>query len=796
MRNLFILRYIELFFDSLALSACRVRDYFIEHRVLSICIFILLLGTFSYGNLITKKGGILEDAILNKDDPYYKSDRYAKEEYGFGDSFRVGIKCPDGITVNSLRELIIWTERFQEEFGDVVISLSVGIPDTNVVGGAVRTGPYINSRMLETLDIEEWKGEIRNDPAFGFLVERDWSCLHIVVNLEEDYNDTETLWRVAGIVEERKISWFERWFWKTDIHPKNPNILVSGWPVGRGLLYQTLNFDMVTRVGGGIIFIFIFFFVVLGRWWQAAFSAGVVVSSMWLERGSIGIFNLLGVDVLMGSPLRERVYILPALTVCIVQGVSFSLHKFEAYNRSGSWHGAKGVDNLIFNTAVISFFGFITLWTFELRSIREMGLISATAILFLFIMATVFVPSLGFMAPKSPGASATRYSRAIRAVSGAFARLALVKAWKYLALTVMLSCLAIFLILNGGLKIGTMPMEYLPGKMPHRASEFLNQEGRSGFAPLSILVEPENGDIYSPGFIEGVSEFQKSLYGEGAREVFSIVDYAKKLSLQLYGRAIPATREDADLVFSYIERGTYPGVRYQFWTREGIRVLASIEMDDSISIGRFNGRVLELGEKYPGLRVLTFGDGALYPREDKYIREGKPKNAGGGEFVVIFFCILIIMQKSRLLASRRLSPLLGGVIMGVPFVFASAVTFLLMMALKIPLDVSTAMITALAINASVDFSIYYVDAYLEALTRNDRDSAVAIAMREKGEIIINDIVLDSVCFFHLVFSHFIPISRLGWMMIVMIIACGIGSLVIMASILRHAVEGQPAYEES
>jgi predicted RND superfamily exporter protein len=786
-KNLFIIRYLGFVFDKLALLTDRVREYFIEHRKTGLCLFIVFLGVFSYGNIITKKGGILDNAILDKDDPYYQSNQYVRGKYKFADSFKVGIKCPEGITKAALNRLIIWTEGFQEEFGDSVVSLSAGLPDTRIVEGVIYTDPYITREMLETLDIEGWKREIRDDPAFGFLVERDWSCLHIIINLEGGYDDTETLWRVAELVEEREISWFERWFWKTDIHPKDSNILVAGWPVGRGLLYQILNFDMITRMGGGVFCIFLLFRIVLGCWLQAGFSTLIVLFSMWFMRGSIGIFNLLGADIVMGVPIRERVYILAALTVCIVQGVSFSLHKFEAYNRTGNWHEAKKVDNLIFNTAAISFFGFITLWSFEVRSIREMGLLSASGVFYLFIMATVFIPSLGFMKPEVVKVSADRYARFIRKISDVFARLAVINARIYIVITGSLVILAVVFILNGKLRVGTRPMEYLPGKMPHRTAEFLNQVGRSGFAPLSIVVEPsDGGDIYDPGFIKRLSDFQESLYEKGSRNVISIIDYAKKLSLQLNGRGI-ATRSDAEDVFSYLEDGTYPEVRYQFWTKSGIRVLASIEMDDSIVIGRFNDSVVELGKEYPELAVFPCLDGALYPREDKYIREGKPKNAGGGEFVVVFFCILLIAQKSRMLRSKLLSPGWGGFIMSVPFVFASAVTFLLMMALKIPLDVATAMITALAINASVDFSIYYVDAYLEALLKNDKDSAVAVAMRDKGEIIINDMLLNSVCFFPLVFSSFIPISRLGWMMIVMIIACGIGSLVIMPSILRYAV---------
>jgi predicted RND superfamily exporter protein len=425
-------------------------------------------------------------------------------------------------------------------------------------------------------------------------------------------------------------------------------------------------------------------------------------------------------------------------------------------------------------------------------------LLCALGVLYLFILVTLFIPSLGFIKPKgvkvpNPG----RYARFIKKISDSFARLACVDARNYIALTVVLVCLAVIFIFKGKLIVGSKPLEYIRGTLPYEAAKFLNKEGRSGFAPLSVFVESTaEAGIYDPKFVERVSAFQKQLYQLGARKVFSVVDLVQKLSRQLYEKEMPSSKGEVEDIFFYLEDGTYPEVRYQTWTGKGVRVLAFIEMENSIQVGKFNESVVALGEKYPDLKVFPFGDAALYPRENKYIRIGKPRNAGWSEIVVVVFCMLLIMQKSRKLRQKRLSPALGGFVMSLPFIFASAVTFLLMMALKIPLDVATAMITALAINASIDFSIYYVDAYQEALARADKDKAILIAMREKGEIIINDILLNSLCFLPLVFSRFIPISRLGWMMVVMIAACGFGSLVIMASVLRYAVDRTSQVESS
>lgn len=126
--------------------------------------------------------------------------------------------------------------------------------------------------------------------------------------------------------------------------------------------------------------------------------------------------------------------------------------------------------------------------------------------------------------------------------------------------------------------------------------------------------------------------------------------------------------------------------------------------------------------------------------------------------------------------------------MSVPFLFATAAMALLMIVLQIPLDVATAAITALAINASIDFAIYFVDAFQEGLAEaGETTVALVFALKTKGKIILQDMVLNALCFAPLLTSHFLPIRRLGWIMGVMLMACAVGTLVFMAALLPVCV---------
>jgi predicted RND superfamily exporter protein len=173
---------------------------------------------------------------------------------------------------------------------------------------------------------------------------------------------------------------------------------------------------------------------------------------------------------------------------------------------------------------------------------------------------------------------------------------------------------------------------------------------------------------------------------------------------------------------------------------------------------------------------------------------GKPKNLFGSQWVIILACAgMIHWKRKRMFSCQnqcrwRLSPFWGGQTMSIPLIFSSAMMGLTMIILRIPLDIATAAITALAINASIDFSIYFVDAYQEALVDLEPIEAVKVAMADKGRIVIKDMILNIVCFLPLCVSQFQPIKDLGWIMGVMLVFCCIGSLAVMPPFLIWATK--------
>ena len=141
------------------------------------------------------------------------------------------------------------------------------------------------------------------------------------------------------------------------------------------------------------------------------------------------------------------------------------------------------------------------------------------------------------------------------------------------------------------------------------------------------------------------------------------------------------------------------------------------------------------------------------------------------------------------MSESKLKPIVGSIVISLPFLFASAMILIVMILLGVPLDISTAIIGAMAINVASDFSIYIVHSYTERIfAGSNHDQAISFAMREKGGIVLADMVLNSICFLPLMISSFVPVARLGWMMATMLVFAAIGSLIIMPPLLRYAIK--------
>ena len=805
-------------------------------------VFTITLFPMMYGNLTAKRGGLLDDSLLNKEDPCYVMDKRAEALMAQGlktsDVITLVVTFNPEISANGLRFISTLTDELKAAFPAYgILSLSV-VPRYRDTGEELLNSPYIDEKTLEEISSDssklgKWRAEVAEDPSvYGVLIGRKFDYATVSVLLPRGFDEIATFRRLAAFLEQRNIAWYE-WLIKTDICPaaKYKDITVAGWATACGLMDAALTSDMLKLTTIGLMIAGIVLYFSLRSKRQALIAMLVIVICLLWTRGSIGLLQQLGFQV------YERVYALLVYTAVIISGISFVERKLECYNEARlefpehipreSWDKTRTiVDGVICITAANALANFGTLYQIGIRGILEVGIFSAFGIGYLLILVLWFLPALhaltGGEATVGQSYRANRiadvWDRFLKGVTAVCYKLLdpdgrkefpyHKKALLALSITAVSTIAAFLMVVSDYapfvkkdfqfLHVRTRPLDYLPDTIVYRANEILNREGSYGFDRISVLVLPrDRADIYDHGFIARIDDL-KGRIGEigNVREVTSVMDIVSVISRESYGTTLPRAESEIHDALQMIEWDLGPAIKDQLWFDKGLILFASFSADDSNKTGDIVGSIIRVAnDEFPDLDVLPFGKFLTYPQNDRYIREGKPWNAVSSIWIVVVICALWIMWRHRSLPrgsypSLRLRPWLTGIAISIPFVFGSSVIVLVMILLRIPLDQATACITALAINAAIDFSLYMVADYQTALlSGKDLRQSLQYALPVRGKIIVIDILLNSLCFAPLMTSRFIPVERIGWVMIVMLIACGFGSLVLLPALLPWCVKG-------
>lgn len=782
------------------------RVWGIRHPWVAVLIVLGCTSLLSWGNARVKRGGILDnDVILRQDDPVRRMDLYvhSKVQEGFAgrEFIPLVLTGGGGRSIDDLQKILRLTEAAELAFGETVVSLAT-IPTYQDTGTVLLDEPHITAREItrDDFSLRAWQERVAADPSvFGLLVARDFSWSSIIRYLPPDYDEIQEFRRTVEFLEGRSIPWWE-WLWKRDIVPRDPTLAVGGWTMGRGLIDQGLNVDLVVLVCIGIGLTFPLFWGILGSGRAAVLCVVVMVlGGFWGTRGFMGI---------LGIP--ERVFSLLVYASIIVQGTSFALHKFQAFRESGTadpvdgWQQARAVDSVIAVTATISVSGFLSLWTFGLKPIREVGLTAVLGVGWIVLLAVVVLPALdllsrrwcGTWAGSARGSYGQRVNRAIALlVTGCIRAVRALshghRPWVVAGSGCALFGVVAFLFVSEQIESRTRALTFIRGTVVEQTARFLNRPGHVGFEFLDLLVEPaRSGTLYDPTFLRRAWELQHAVSRvPGSRETISILSTLRRIARESFHKEFPETEEEVAAAFFLIENRLSEALQRQLYFLGGVRIAVSYGTDDSVELGHLRDRILALaGREFPDLRVHAFNKVSLYPQVDRYVRQGKVANVFVSQLGIAVLCGVLLAWRNRRHVHRWLSPIRGGVAMSLPLFVATAVLGITMWGGKIPLDMATASIGALTVNAATDFSLYLALSYQRALAHaGSKEAALYEALEQQGEIIVADCLLNIVCFLPLVTSSFLPVRELGWMMGVMLIACAVGALIGMAVLLPRCV---------
>ncbi|MFZ4404025.1 MAG: efflux RND transporter permease subunit [Pseudobdellovibrionaceae bacterium] len=349
--------------------------------------------------------------------------------------------------------------------------------------------------------------------------------------------------------------------------------------------------------------------------------------------------------------------------------------------------------------------GFFSLMIFEIKSIRTFGIFSGAGVLSALILELTFIPALRVLLPP-PGEKEIARERQISfwdRLTGKFYDLAMNQRKKVYTVA---GALILILSLGGyWLKIDNSQKGYFYGQLKIRQDDNLLNEKMAGTNPFYVLIQGDSEDsIKLPEVLRFMDSLQKEIETEPQiGKTLSLVDFIKKMnqSMNEDKKEFYKIPDSQDLVGQYLllysnsgEPGDFDS--YVDYNYQKAVVTAFAKSDSSALMEKLVAGVQDFSNKNkPAGIQVSAGGGSLggVALNEIMIRE-KVLN------------ILQIIGAVFLISSLVFRSVTAGLLILVPLVAAVFVNFGVMGILGIPLQIATALVSAMAVGIGADYGIY------------------------------------------------------------------------------------------
>ena len=151
---------------------------------------------------------------------------------------------------------------------------------------------------------------------------------------------------------------------------------------------------------------------------------------------------------------------------------------------------------------------------------------------------------------------------------------------------------------------------------------------------------------------------------------------------------------------------------------------------------------------------------------------------GIGIFIIIILSIILRSFKTGLLAS-------------IPIVVATLFLFGIMGLTRIPLNIATVLVAAVAIGDGIGYSIHVINYFNFSFKKyQDVKQAMYETIMVSGKAIVINVLSVAAGFLVLIFSHFVPLQYFGLLMAISMIGSSLAAMTLLPVILILAYKNK------
>jgi predicted RND superfamily exporter protein len=768
----------------------KVAWWTVRHRLA-----VLLAGflvTLGLGANLTRLEVVIDPArVLPQDHPYIVAGNTVERLFGNKFTVVVGVIAKKGgvLAPAPLARIAALTRDLAALPGAVkanVLSLSSGRAkaiEADADGFSVH--PLMPRPPTDQAGAETVRRALEANPVYrDVLVSSDGRAASIVVEYKDDPEGFRAIEaRVRKVVAAHEDPSVE--------------IRVAGHPIYLGLIERYSD-----RMA--VLFPLAVLLIGLVHWEAFRSLQGLVVP---LVTALLAVVWSLGIMCMAGVALDVFNATTPILILAIAAGHSVQILKryYEEYARLDRGLDARArnhqaiaramgrVGPVMLAAGTIAALSFLSLATFDLATIRTFGIFMGVGIFCALLIELFLIPALrASLPPPSERQIAREVVPTIwDRVAVAFARLASDRWSRRRVVAAALVLLAVAGLGASRIVIDNSNAANFRADHPARMDDAALNASLAGTNTFYVLIEGNGPDaIKDPKVLKAMVETQSLLAAEpGVGKTVSIADFVRRMHRAMNGDdpAFDRIPDSKELVSQYLLLYAMSGDPGDFdslvdYPYRNAVIQAFVKSDSSAFVAHLKDRLeAHFARTYgPEVKVSIGGSVTQAAALTDVMLRGKALN--------ILQVALVVFVVSTLLFRS----VVAGALVLVPLALTLAANFGVMGLLGVPLNIPTAIISALAVGTGADYAIYLTYRLREALAETpDRDAAVRIAFKSAGKAVMYVASAIAIGYSVLITSWgFLVHVELGGLMALAMVVSALATLTVYPALLLMA---RPAF---
>ncbi len=757
-------------------------DFSLRKPLLVIIASILVFAGFASQLLNLEIDGRTE-ALVPEHNPHVTLRNQMEEIFGAGNFIIISVAEADAFTKPILKRAYDVSETLSQSESVKEVHSIFSKQYLKGGDGVFEVGDIVENAASGEFDIESIKSHLSTDPVYkGNLTSLDANGFALIVEF------------VRGTTDQQATELVESVLAQADLQNQWP---IAGLPVIQHEIKRYMDRDMAVLMP---IFLaalaaLLFFSFRTGRGVLVPF-APILLAIV----ASLGFMSINGIKITMITNL------VPMLIIAV--GSSYSIHFLNQYYREISATEKQDklailkaagihITPILVLASVTTFLGFLSNIFNPIIAIREFAVTLAFSVLVLLIANLTLQPAiLSLLKPVttiSQGRAEGWFNRGMDYLLAGFARLVIKLRWTVLIFSVALIGASIYFVSQ--VKVESSGLSFFKDDSSLVKSSREISQSFGGVVGFNFVIDTGVADgAKSPAVLHTLADFKDWLETKHSKNIkvsMSLADYVKQMSSAYNGSStyhrIPETlgevaqyieifgwsadideslRTVVDSDFRYLNfSGRFALIEYP----DGSYKEESLQNQKKI----IDAATAWLMEHLPaGVTAKPYGDIMVVSDINESIIEGQILS-----LILALGCVLAV-------TTIVFRSIIGGLISLIPVALAITMSFGFMGLFSIPLNIATALVSAMAIGIGIDDTIHFMLTYRNRIRANGNfDISYRETLLSSGRAIIYTSVALMGGYLILMASSFTPIVYFGILNIITILFATLGALVMLGAVV-------------